>query len=95
MSRAHAKWRSRSTCNHRTRLEVLHRADYRCEGCGSRGRRLEIDHIVPLADGGTSEQANLQALCRACHMEKTALETGNFIPGAREWSHFVKGGRRA
>lgn len=35
---------------------------------------LEVDHIVPHADGGTSTMANLQTLCRDCHLNKTATE---------------------
>lgn len=31
----------------------------------------EIDHIHPLARGGSNAVQNLQALCRACHAHKT------------------------
>jgi len=35
----------------------------------------EVDHIVPLVDGGDRlDQANLQATCRACHRSKTASD---------------------
>jgi 5-methylcytosine-specific restriction protein A len=36
----------------------------------------EVDHIIPAVPvrGGTSERDNLQALCRACHIEKTARD---------------------
>jgi 5-methylcytosine-specific restriction endonuclease McrA len=34
----------------------------------------ELDHIVPLADGGTHELSNMQTLCRACHRAKTVRE---------------------
>jgi len=94
MSQHHRKWRSRSVGNYRMRMEVLHRADYACEACGTRGRRLEIDHILPLADGGTSDTENMQALCRRCHIEKTAMETGNFIPGAADWRAYMAGAKR-
>lgn len=33
-----------------------------------------VDHIVPVVRGGTSERDNLQALCRACHEEKTSRD---------------------
>lgn len=29
----------------------------------------EVHHILPLADGGTSERPNLISLCRSCHMK--------------------------
>jgi 5-methylcytosine-specific restriction endonuclease McrA len=32
------------------------------------------DHIVPLADGGPDDTANMQPLCPPCHMLKTARE---------------------
>ena len=38
---------------------------------------LELDHIVPLADGGTEMPENLQALCAPCHRAKTAREAAD------------------
>lgn len=34
----------------------------------------ELDHVVPLIDGGGHELANLQTLCAPCHKHKTAQE---------------------
>ena len=34
----------------------------------------ELDHIVPLIDGGTHDDDNLQTLCTPCHTAKTAEE---------------------
>jgi 5-methylcytosine-specific restriction endonuclease McrA len=34
----------------------------------------ELDHIVPLIDGGGHEPSNLQTLCTPCHKRKTAVE---------------------
>ena len=34
----------------------------------------ELDHIVPLIDGGSHEASNLQTLCTPCHKRKTAGE---------------------
>ena len=34
----------------------------------------DIDHILPLADGGSNDISNLQALCPSCHRVKTARE---------------------
>lgn len=31
----------------------------------------EIDHIIPLSQGGTNDLENLQALCKECHFDKT------------------------
>ena len=38
----------------------------------------DVDHIVPLQQGGTDELGNLQALCHSCHSIKTAREDGGF-----------------
>ena len=34
----------------------------------------EVDHIVPLVDGGGHDMTNLQSLCTPCHKRKTAAE---------------------
>ncbi|HIG00963.1 MAG TPA: HNH endonuclease [Myxococcales bacterium] len=34
----------------------------------------ELDHIIPLIDGGSHELENLQTLCKPCHKKKTAQE---------------------
>lgn len=39
---------------------------------------LHVDHIVPLAQGGTHDAANLQTLCASHHASKTAREDGGF-----------------
>ena len=43
-----------------------------CVICGDRGD-IEIDHIVPVARGGGSDESNLQPLCHQCHMRKGRL----------------------
>ena len=44
-----------------------------CEQCKATDN-LEIDHITPAMHGGLNEKANLQKLCRSCHMAKTKRE---------------------
>jgi 5-methylcytosine-specific restriction protein A len=52
-----------------------HRAshgDY-CPGWGvpAHGAQdLTVDHVIPLAAGGTHERSNLRVLCRACNSRK-------------------------
>ena len=48
-----------------------------CQPCWKRGVATPahaVDHIKPKHEGGTDDSANLQAICRACHAEKTARE---------------------
>ena len=40
-----------------------------CRSCGAPA--TDVDHIIPLANGGTSDRSNLQALCGPCHWSKT------------------------
>ena len=54
------------------RHEVFKRDGYRCRECGASKDEtsLEIDHIVPVARGGTNNIDNLQTLCRECNRMK-------------------------
>jgi 5-methylcytosine-specific restriction endonuclease McrA len=45
-----------------------------CRAVWTERHAWELDHIVPLADGGTHELVNMQTLCRPCHRTKTARE---------------------
>lgn len=41
----------------------------KCLCCGSR-KKLTIDHVVPISQGGTDDIENLQLLCRSCNSRK-------------------------
>ena len=47
-----------------------------CSSCGEvhMDKDIHMDHIKPLADGGTTILSNLQLLCRWCHGAKSKLE---------------------
>lgn len=63
-------------------LEILRRDGWTCQACGSSTPRKhrgtirddapEVDHIQPLAVGGSHTRDNLQCLCRRCNQEKGA-----------------------
>lgn len=40
--------------------------------------RVHVDHILPLARGGTDAIENLKSLCQSCHSGQTAREDGGF-----------------
>lgn len=66
----------------RNRKLALRRANGRCERCGRRAR-LQVDHVIPVAQGGSHALANLQALCSgpgSCHAHKTAVESHDREP---------------
>lgn len=50
-----------------------------CERCLKEGRLTsvqEVHHIIPVASGGTHDEANLMSLCRSCH-NKIHFELGD------------------
>ncbi|MDD2054183.1 HNH endonuclease [Pseudomonas putida] len=59
----------------RKRDAILLRDKYTCQVCGVTTNHLEVDHVVNLAQGGTDEDDNLQAICVPCHKLKTAAES--------------------
>jgi len=39
---------------------------------------LEVDHVIPVAEGGTDELYNLATLCRPCNNGKSAFKFGDY-----------------
>ena len=66
----HRMWRAKSR-------EVLSREPI-CRECAKYGDTVpatHVDHIIPRSQGGSEYgDDNLQALCRRCHMRKTARD---------------------
>ncbi len=64
----------------RKRELVMKRDGYlcQCEDCQEAGRLPleadEVDHIVPVAEGGTDDDSNLRAINHDCHKAKTQAE---------------------
>jgi 5-methylcytosine-specific restriction endonuclease McrA len=50
--------------------KILKRYNHTCPGCGETEEKLTVDHVVPVALGGTSNPDNLQPLCRRCNSRK-------------------------
>ena len=69
------------------RYEVLKRAKFRCELCGTSAedKALEVDHIVPRNQGGTDDLSNLQALCYSCNAMKRDRDDTDFRPIAQSY----------
>lgn len=49
-----------------------------CQGTSCNRRSTHADHILPKADGGRDELANLAGLCHSCHSRKTARTDGGY-----------------
>ncbi len=60
----------RKTLSIRKRFFILKRDRYRCRMCGRAGIELEVDHKVPVAQGGSDALDNLQTLCFDCNRGK-------------------------
>ena len=72
------------------RLRVFERDGWRCVQCGRAGR-LECDHVRPLHRGGDPyDPANLQTLCRGCHVAKTAGENERPDPERDAWRALLR-----
>ena len=90
MSRHHTHLNARRWAIVRRR--VFERDGYRCVMCDKAGR-LECDHITPLQrepDQDPYDPAGCQALCRRCHVAKTAAENRREpTPAEAAWRELV------
>lgn len=60
--RALAEWKT-------IRLDVLERDGYVCQYCGEEAN--QVDHIVPVCQGGENDMDNLVAACVSCNCSKS------------------------
>lgn len=59
----------------RTRFEVMRRDNHACRYCGQMAPdvKLTIDHVVPVALGGSDDPGNLVTACVDCNAGKTSV----------------------
>ncbi|WP_049895989.1 HNH endonuclease [Oribacterium sp. NK2B42] len=67
----------RALMTSKLRQYIKERDDFTCKFCGNSTYKepnllLEIDHIIPVAKGGVTEENNLQTLCWKCNRSKSA-----------------------
>lgn len=94
---------SASSISEQQRLRIRAEAGNRCGYCLTHQEyvpwTLEIEHIVPLAAGGSNDDANLWLACHACNLFKGAKTRGRdplsgrivvlFNPRRQRWNrHF-------
>lgn len=68
--------RKRGRAGQRDRAEVI-AAEPFCRKCLANGKKVKtdvVDHVVPLAWGGSDDRGNKQGLCHPCHDEKSKAE---------------------
>ena len=66
----------RALMTSKLRQHIKERDNYTCRFCGNSTHKepnllLEIDHIIPVAKGGHTEENNLQTLCWRCNRSKS------------------------
>jgi 5-methylcytosine-specific restriction protein A len=67
-----------------------------CVFCGRKAN--EVDHVIPIVDGGTNDWDNLRSMCKHDHSQHTAHAGGGFgNPKGKgvENAHFVSSHDRA
>lgn len=59
----------------RLRFEILRRDNHTCRYCGMTAPAsvLTVDHVIPVALGGSDEPTNLVAACRDCNAGKSSV----------------------
>ena len=73
----------RSEFSKKTKLQAFARSGGICDKCGCKlmPGKIEYDHTLPCAFGGTADLSNCMVLCRACHRAKTSNKD---IPAIRK-----------
>ncbi len=68
------------------RIKVYEKDDYRCKYCGKQLTRFSatLDHITPVARGGTHSLENLVTACLECNSKKNVKPLGDFMADTNE-----------
>ena len=81
----------------RTRYEVLRRDNNTCRYCGGTAPdvKITVDHVTPVALGGTDKPENLVAACWDCNAGKSSVPPGADLVAdvsqtALRWSGAIK-----
>lgn len=65
----------RKPISKRVRFEVLRRDEHTCQYCGGQAPdvKLTVDHVIPVALGGSDDPSNLRTACRDCNAGKSSM----------------------
>lgn len=81
----------------RTRYEVLRRDSFACRYCGATAPavKLTVDHVMPIALGGTDQPDNLVTACVDCNAGKSSTSPDSEVvadvsDGALRWAEAMK-----
>ena len=64
----------RKAISKKVRFEIFKRDGFECQYCGATPPKaiMHVDHIVPVAEGGTNDEDNLITSCSDCNLGKGA-----------------------
>jgi 5-methylcytosine-specific restriction endonuclease McrA len=72
------RYRSRAARITRAQIDAVKERDGTCRMCGGAG--TDVDHILPVAQGGQTDMENLQLLCNPCHIQKSRADRKGVVP---------------
>lgn len=75
-----------------SRVALFLRHDGICHICGSRiiaGERWEVDHVLPLAQGGDDDDTNTRPAHVKCHRVKTAKDASDTAKAKRREARHI------
>lgn len=77
----------RVTISRRERFDIFRRDSFKCRYCGrtSEDVTLEVDHVIPVCEGGTNDEANLVTACFDCNRGKRGTLLDAPLPSATDW----------
>lgn len=63
----------RTPIGKRLRFSIFARDQFTCRYCGAQSDKvkLEVDHVVPVCQGGTNDESNLITACQPCNAGKS------------------------
>lgn len=82
-NRIQKKVRNRAHISKKEWYEICNKAKFRCQlSCGKlfQFRELSVDHIIPIARGGTHGRQNLQPACLPCNQKKGGRMFSDEVP---------------
>lgn len=78
--------RKRTSMGKKLRFEVFKRDSFKCQYCGRSAPEvtLEVDHIIPVVEGGKNEMLNLITSCRDCNRGKGKMPLSDDLVVTKE-----------
>lgn len=67
--------KDRKTISPKVRFEIFKRDLFKCQYCGRTPPHviLNVDHVIPVAEGGDNNKLNLVTSCKDCNTGKGAI----------------------